>query len=405
MPVYPKPGRGKNTHLVVVWIKGKRHDRVFHGKKAEAEAYEARLRVELEAGTAAPTRNAPHFSNFCVERFKPHAQMHLRASTWSARRYQIAALVEHFGDKRLTDFRVEDVEAYKRARLASLHKPRTINTELAVLRAIFTFAAKQRAPHSRPVIQSLPVIGRGRVTFWNDAQMASLFESVEACSPDTMGIVVFLANTGCRKGEAIAAEKSWIDMKRKLITITPSECWQPKDNEPREIPISATLLPWIERAMPTPGQWLFPAKGGGRHKIWIKRPFERAKACAGRCAACWKKDPKGWRRERCKACGPALRGGPHTLRHTFASHFLKACPDMFLLAQVLGHSETKMSKTYAHLLPAHLERARDAVNLGPAVGPAAMEARKRWVSGRGPSERGDRLGEARAAKIAAAKKK
>jgi site-specific recombinase XerD len=39
-----------------------------------------------------------------------------------------------------------------------------------------------------------------------------------------------------------------------------------------------------------------------------------------------------------------LKGGPHTLRHTYASHFLQTQPDLFLLAEVLGHSSTKTTK-------------------------------------------------------------
>jgi integrase len=62
-----------------------------------------------------------------------------------------------------------------------------------------------------------------------------------------------------------------------------------------------------------------------------------------------------------------LKGGPHTTRHTFASHFLLAVPDLFLLAQVLGHSHQRTTELYSHLLPGHLERARNAVNFSPAT--------------------------------------
>jgi hypothetical protein len=73
-----------------------------------------------------------------------------------------------------------------------------------------------------------------------------------------------------------------------------------------------------------------------------------------------------------------LEGGPHTLRHTYASHFLASTPDLFLLARVLGHSDTRVTRLYAHLLPDHLARARDAVSLAPKIGPATLEAAKRW---------------------------
>jgi len=40
---------------------------------------------------------------------------------------------------------------------------------------------------------------------------------------------------------------------------------------------------------------------------------------------------------------------------------------LFLLAHVLGHSHQRVTELYAHLLPDHLARARNAVNLGPAL--------------------------------------
>jgi integrase len=111
---------------------------------------------------------------------------------------------------------------------------------------------------------------------------------------------------------------------------------------PREIPISDAL----RAALAGPrrhDQWLFPTRHGGRYKEFPKDVYNRIRKAAG------------------------LVGGPHTTRHTFASHFLQAVPDMFLLAQVLGHSHQRVTELYSHLLPEHLSRARNAVNIGPAI--------------------------------------
>src|SRR5262249_27116668 len=50
---------------------------------------------------------------FCVNRYKPHAQSHLRASTWKVRPYQLATLIEAFGELRTTKITTEDIERYK----------------------------------------------------------------------------------------------------------------------------------------------------------------------------------------------------------------------------------------------------------------------------------------------------
>jgi integrase len=392
MPVYRKPNRGKDAWNVVIWVKGKRHDRTFHGKKADAEAYEARERVKLEAGHVLESRAAPRFVDFCVSHYRPHAETHLRPSTWKVRRYQIETLCAQdlgdgtaLGDLKLTDISAEAIERFKQARRREGRKPRSINNELAVLQAVTTYAREIKVPCASFKVKPLPVVGRGRVTFWDDVQLVALLASVERHAADLMGPVVFLANTGCRKGEALAAERAWINLPRRMIEIPVSEVWQPKTNEPREVPISGALLPWIERALARPGRWLFPsskpdAEGRPqRFAFWPKRAFDRARKLAGRCERCEERDPAGATGERCASCAPQLRGGPHTLRHTFASHFLRAVPDIYLLAKVLGHSEARTTKLYSHLLPDHLERARDAVSIAPGVGPAALEARRRWA--------------------------
>jgi hypothetical protein len=54
-------------------------------------------------------------------------------------------------------------------------------------------------------------------------------------------------------------------------------------------------------------------------------------------------------------------------------------PDLFLLARVLGHSDTRVTKLYSHLLPEHLARARNAVRFAPPVQITAKEkAANRW---------------------------
>ena len=52
----------------------------------------------------------------------------------------------------------------------------------------------------------------------------------------------------------------------------------------------------------------------------------------------------------------------HSLRHTFASHFIQNGGNILTLQKILGHSSLAMTMRYAHLAPDHLQ---DAVRLGP----------------------------------------
>lgn len=336
MPVYK--GKRAGTWRVVIWQEGRPTEHVVRGKKPEAVAFEARKRVEL--GQRPTTRTAPSFAAFCVEVYTPHAKTHLRKSTWGqVRRYQVETLIRHLGPVPLDQLGLEHVERYKRARLEAV-EPTSVNNELRVLRTVLNYARAIPYPCSAVTWKKLPTRGAGRVCVWSADDVAKLYDATRAEVPELLGLLVFLANTGCRKGEAIACEWSWIDFARELVCIPSNEVWRPKNGLPREIPLSRSLRAALE-APRQHERWVFPTRHGGRFACFPEELFRRARA------------------------GAELVGGPHTLRHTFASLFLAAVPDMFLLGKVLGHSHQRVTELYSHLLPDHLGRARNAVDLAP----------------------------------------
>jgi integrase len=356
MPIYPKGDKFR----VVIWMRGVRHDFIHDGPKKEAQLFEARKKLELQAKDPESLgRVVPSFSDFVEGPYRANAKKRLKGRTWSNRTYTLATLIGHFDETKMSAITTAEVEAYTDARLAKKIKATTINDELKVLRAILAYARELHIPLVDAIVRDLPTRGvKRKVTFWTSEQAAKLLNKMGDVSPDLVPIVVFLLNTGCRKGEALALEWPAVDLDRGLVFIQPSEEWQPKDGEAREIPISDSLRPYLE-ARHISKRWVFPTTRGKRrherYKFWPQRAFDRAREAAG------------------------LDGGPHTTRHTYAAHFLAGGGDIFLLAKILGHSTTYVTELYSHLLPEHLERARNVVNFGAGLKtlPDAVPARKR----------------------------
>lgn len=360
MPVYKDKSKGKGRWKVVLFHKGRRHDWIVRGSKEEAEDFEARKRTEFAtADPAADVRVVPTFSDFCVNRYRSHAEMHLKASSWRNRQYTLTTLDEHFGALRLSEITTVAIEAFKAKRQRAKIRPSTINDELKTLLAVVNYARQLGYPVGKFVLKKLPVRGQRKAHAWTADEIGKLYAACTEKAPDVLPLVVFLANTGCRRGEAIALEWENVDLARGLIRIFPSLEWQPKDNEAREVPINDALLPWLQGARRS-DRWVFPStrKVDGKPQpfvFWPQRKFDKARKHA------------------------KLTGGPHTLRHTYATHFLSTTPDLYLLAKVLGHSHARVTELYAHLLPDSMSRAARAVSFPTALTPAALEVASRWV--------------------------
>lgn len=463
MPVYRKAGRGPETWRVILGSRDTRQEWIVHGSKKEAQTFEAQKKIERAAagrGTK-QTRAAYDFATFCIDKYWPHARKHLASSTIGVRKYQLDTLARFLGRYKLTAITTEVVEEYKDWRVETYEdehespiQPSTVNTELTKLQAVLTYARTIHIPAAEPTILPLPEGGTRRVRVWTEEQIASLFVAAERLAPHLIPLLVFLANTGCRPGEALAALRTWVDVPHRMLRIEPNDYWQPKDRQPREIPISDALLPFVKRGESEHlflntdgdpwqtfpdltfniarnaaghanicGRWVRPTPGpkrGGKADAAIlehiaRHPEASAAAVAAAIGLTVNGTKSALRRltqrgaiatndggtrstERqvakpsatpkageCTCGAQGLRGGPYTLRHTFASNFLRRHPDMFLLAKLMGHSHTRVTELYSHLLPDHLAAARNVVNFAPSAGPAKLEAARRWspAGGRG----------------------
>lgn len=349
MPIYPKHDRKtkrpiRGQYRVVIWDRGKRLEKQVAGTKRQAESYLARWQLELEASAPSDGRAAPTFSRFCVGRYRIHAESNLKPSTWSKRQYQIATLTDHFGSMLLTQIGAEQVEEYQAERLKTIGAT-TVNDEVKVLKRVLSYARSVGVPAATINVRRLPERPTsGRVQAWTADEVETLYKAFAETSRHLLPITVALLNTGMRKGEALALEWSSVDLDAGMLLIQPSPDWQPKSGKPREVPIGAALLPWLTGPRDS-ARWVFPApRTGERYATWPQKQWDRARVLSG------------------------VGGSPHVCRHTYASHFLAARGDMFLLAQILGHSHERVTAIYSHLLPDHLERARDAVSLPVPMG-------------------------------------
>lgn len=164
-------------------------------------------------------------------------------------------------------------------------------------------------------------------------------------------LVLVLAYTGIRWGEAVGLRVRHIDeVRRRLLIIDNAvqlgvkhALGDPKDDEPREVPIPRFVLTELKAHIQGrgPDDLVF---GDGR--AYLPRP----------------KSVDGWFAGAVKRA-MVQKLTPHDLRHTAASLAISAGANVLAVSRMLGHENPQVTlRTYADLFDTDLDRVGDALD-------------------------------------------
>ena len=158
---------------------------------------------------------------------------------------------------------------------------------------------------------------------------------VNACiSPRVRAVVILALHTGMRLGEILNLRIRDIDFPTGLILIRDS-----KNSEPRHIPADATVVDLLTNYPRHPDFDLVFATTNGTKLKGVRDGFKNA----------------------CNRAGISDLHF-HDLRHTFASQWMMAGGDLYLLKEILGHKSIVMTQRYSHLSPKFMRSAINVLN-------------------------------------------
>jgi integrase len=223
----------------------------------------------------------------------------------------------------------------------------TANRVLTVLKAALNHAfaeGKVAADDAWRKVKSFRGADAARVRYLSRKECMRL---LNACRPDFRRLVMAALVSGCRYGELTRLKVADFNLDAGTLTIRESKSGRPRhiplDNEGRAFFASIT-------AGRAKGDLIFVRDDG---KAWGKAHQVRPLAGASIAAR----------------LEPAANF--HCLRHTWASHRVMAGAPLMVVAQVLGHADTRMvEKHYGHLAPSFVREAieRTALGLGDGEG-------------------------------------
>jgi integrase len=291
-------------------------------KRLARKILNLRLAEIVEGRFQLPKSNPP--------RLEPFSQQFLESVSHenTRKRYasSVAALLEHFGDARLTELSLDRIEGFKETRLAAKVRSATVNRDLAVLRRMLKIAERKRliSRASLPVIEMLEERKERRqphiLTFDEEKR-------VLAVAPDNIRtIVILILETGLRSGrEALALKWTDIDFEQGSIQIRQSKSLAGVRNVPMSNRCKTELLRWRNLLGPDFSEYVFAnPQQPKKHLVDFRRAWPKALKAAG-LEYFWLYD----------------------LRHTFASRLTEAGVSPLFVAQIMGHSSPNILHTYA----------------------------------------------------------
>lgn|GEM_PF-1813618 len=310
--------------------------------------------LKTEQAKAAALRGKPFLKRFTVRDAFEEMQSYYSTASVAPNTVAIvtqagAHLLPLLGDRRLTDLRAGDVEAYQRQRTAEKAAAATINGEVRWLRSALKRAVRARWIDSDPLpagavkpVQGVAVVAepltpsewsRFRDSIDDDAawqlhearSFAPLARDPETYRDRLRGAAValrVLLLTGSRVSEITGLKWETVDLEAGRIRI-----YQAKVRKWKTLPLSPATRAILE-SLPrgTPGASVFTQSDTG--EPWDRLTLARALDSLVRVA--------GLRRDI----------GPHTLRHTTATWLTAGGVPEAVAGDILGHAGRSMTARY-----------------------------------------------------------
>ena len=155
-------------------------------------------------------------------------------------------------------------------------------------------------------------------------EVAALFARVD--SPRYRAILMLIYAAGLRISEAVCMRPRDLEPERGLLRVR-----RGKGRKERVVMLSEVALEEIRsyRELESSSRWLFPGTRPGHHisKGAVQAAFRRAR----------------------DAAGIQKRVGPHSLRHSFATHLLERGIDLRHIQALLGHASIESTQIYTHV--------------------------------------------------------
>jgi integrase len=305
----------------------------------EARKRAMQIKVDVSLGrdplrAAQDLRKIPTLKAFALEQYLPHIQQLKRS--WKTdeviiRRHLLPRLGAFYLDE-ITDRMILKVMTDMRAEgyaNGTCNRPAIFLKVMLNLARQWGILAADAGPSRK--IHLFDEVKRQR--FLSSSEMRALMAALQVDENQLAAKAIeLLLLTGARRNEVTQARWEHVDLERNTLLVPLS-----KSGRPRTISLNGAAAALIA-GLPSRGEsvWLFPSPKTGRPSPALYYPWERVRKRAGL---------------------EALR--LHDLRHSYASNLVNGGVSLYVVQQLLGHTNPQTTQRYAHLEQDTLARASE----------------------------------------------
>ena len=351
MSLYKK---GKNWYIDYYYPPGRAGKRIrekIGPVKDEARIVLAERMQDIRQGRNPALRQIKPkpFEAMVKEFLQKHAK---RCRDYDSFLHNTNVLLRHFEGKMLQAITPKLIEEFVASRLAEGGVSKaTINRQRATLHKIFNCAkAWGYYGGDNPVasVKRFPE-SPGRARFLSGDEAATL---IVVAPRHLRPVIVAALHTGGRLTELLRLGWDDVDLERVVLYFDQTNT---KSGKQRELPIDPELARVLRerKKVRTIGgdarRFVFTRYGKRMTDIRTAFDVARRRAKLGRDVTF------------------------HTLRHTFASWYMINGGDLHRLQEYLGHSDSKLTRRYAHLSPAHMKAGVRFFGAPAAIGGCTVD--------------------------------
>lgn len=326
------------------------------GRTADISLAEARRKIkELKAEIALGAdpraeekarKSVITFDDFFHNEYLPYVKQRKRSWDRDEELYRLR-IRAMFGNKRLNQVSRLQIQTFHSSLLDGGLAPATANHHLKLIRHMLNLSIEWNMLEKNPASRIHMFAENNQIErYMNDEQLANLLEVLRTDSCRSVCLIaMFLLATGCRLNEALSACWPQVDKDKRVWRIPANNS---KSKRMRPVPLNDTAIEVLNQ-LDTEGQYeyLFINKK-------TKKPYVNI--------------AKVWERLRVKAGLPHLRC--HDLRHQAASNLINSGSSLYIVQQILGHSDPSVTQRYSHL---SMKTLNDASDNASAIIKSAMK--------------------------------